>query len=304
MAVVDRGQLLHLLGGGELAAVVAGYGAEDLAEVLAQIMPECMQHPQYLAGSFAFQYADNLVAGLALGQHQQAAARPGALADYRVHLPEADILAGLHLGRAFLYATVVLVVFGGVLLVLLFLQLVAADRQVQAAQAEVSPVDVSVGRVGGNLRQCHTLQQDLPHRSGGAVMALAYVVLKMGGQLRAELDRAALVQVAHLIGPVLRFLGGVDHIGFRSSVVQLLTQAALLFAVDGALAAPNHRRNLHCTDLGLEHCLDPDPVVPCEMLSTHSKNQPFSHLRVFDLSFLPFPAFFLCRTDQLCLPGV
>ena len=191
-------------------------------------MPECMQHPQYLAGSIAFQYADNLVAGLALGQHQQAAARPGALADYRVHLPEADILAGLHLGRAFLYATVVLVVFGGVLLVLLFLQLVAADRQVQAAQAEVSPVDVSVGRVGGNLRQCHTLQQDLPHRSGGPVMALAYVVLKMGGQLRAELDRAALVQVAHLIGPVLRFLGGVDHIGFRSSVVQLLTQAAQL----------------------------------------------------------------------------
>ena len=152
MAVVDRGQLLHLLGGGELAAVVAGYGAEDLAEVLAQIMPECMQHPQYLAGSFAFQYADNLVAGLALGQHQQAAARPGAFADYRVHLPEADILAGLHLGRAFLYAAVVLVVFGDVLLVLLFLQLVAADRQVQAAQAEVSPVDVSVGRVGGNLR--------------------------------------------------------------------------------------------------------------------------------------------------------
>ena len=135
-------------------------------------------------------------------------------------------------------------------------------------------------------------------------MALAYVVLKMGGQLQAELDRAALVQVAHLIGPVLRFLGGVDHIGFRSSVVQLLTQAALLFAVDGASAAPNDCRNLRCADLRLEHCLDPDPVVPCEMLSTHSKNQPFSHLRVFDLSFLPFPAFFLCRTDQLCLPVV
>ena len=137
--------------------------------------------------------------------------------------------------------------------------------------------------------------------------------VKIGMVSSAELiatisERLRFYKAKHIVvDPVMVATSGAKLLrddAVAALVVQLLTQAALLFAVDGALAAPNHRRNLHCTDLGLEHCLDPDPVVPCEMLSTHSKNQPFSHLRVFDLSFLPFPAFFLCRTDQLCLPVV
>ena len=38
VAVVDRGKLLHLLGGGKLAAIVAGYSLEQFAEVLAEVL--------------------------------------------------------------------------------------------------------------------------------------------------------------------------------------------------------------------------------------------------------------------------
>ena len=83
-------------------------------------------------------------------------------------------------------------------------------------------------------------------------MLCAYVIFQMCGQLRAELDRPALVQVVHLVGAVLRFLGGVDGIHFVGRTVQLLTLAALYLAVDGALAAPDHRRNLRRADLSLQ----------------------------------------------------
>ena len=78
VAVVDRDKLLHLLGGGKLAAIVAGYSLEQFAEVLAELLPMLPQAAQHLAGRLAFQYADDLEAGLALRKHQQAAARPGA----------------------------------------------------------------------------------------------------------------------------------------------------------------------------------------------------------------------------------
>lgn len=128
VAVVDRGKLLHLLGGGKLAAIVAGYSLEQFAEVLAELLPKLPQDAQHLAGRLAFQYADDPEAGLSLRKHQQAAARPGAGADDSIHLPEADILAGLDLGRAFVNAAVIPVGFCRALFSLLLLHVVPPDR--------------------------------------------------------------------------------------------------------------------------------------------------------------------------------
>lgn len=135
---------------------------------------------------------------------------------------------------------------------LLLLHVVPPDRQIQPTQVQIPAVDIAVHCVSGNLRQRQTLQQNLPHSGGRTVTLCAYVIFQMCGQLRAELDRAALVQVVHLVGAVLRFLGGVDGIHLVGRTVQLLTLAALYLSVDGALTAPDHRCNLRRADLSLQ----------------------------------------------------
>lgn len=133
VAVIDRGELLHLFCGGKLAAVITGNGAKNLLEVPAKFMPEFAQHAQNFLCGLAFQCADNFIAGFAFRQNEQATAWTGAFAYYGIHFPEANICAGFNLLRAVINTAVIPVALGGVLLLLFFLLAIMPERKINAA---------------------------------------------------------------------------------------------------------------------------------------------------------------------------